>query len=115
VGPAEAEESARVIREISEEARRLLDEQRRSLRRADFSGLLAAAHGFHRLAERLSALGPATVAAETAADLDGLREAIARQGRLFDQAIAATASPSRGYARKQEPPTGPSILVDGYA
>ena len=103
------------LKDVISTAKRLLDEQRLALRRADFASLLATSSGFYHLASQLSALDPDTVPRDSTADVEALRREIARQAALIEKAIAATPRPPRTYPGAAAPTANSSILIDRYA
>ncbi len=109
---AEAERQA--LAAITREARLLLEDQRRAIRKADFPDLLAIAHEFHRLAARLGALSPEALAPGTQEDLQDLRDQIASLSYLLRVTLPATIPPARAYGRHSATPPGSSLLVDHY-
>ena len=109
---AEAERQA--LANILREARLLLEDQRRAIRKADFPDLLAIAHEFHRLAVRLGALSPESLAPRTRDDLQDVRDQIACLSHLLSVTLPATVRPTRAYGRHTATPVGSSLLVDHY-
>jgi hypothetical protein len=108
------ESEQRALAAIVREARYLLEDQRRALRRADFPDLLAIASAFHRLAERLGALPLYTTTADSSVDVAALRDEILRQKNLFDATLATIARPPRAYGRSSGSCDSCSLLLDHY-
>ena len=103
------------ILEIIGEARRLVDEQRRAFRSADFAGFLATARALDGLTNRLQHVESEHLNEVSRAGLVDLHLQLEQQRQLLVMAIAASIPPLRTYARGTIPKTKSSLLLDSYS
>ncbi len=103
------------IVEILAEARRLVAEQRRAFRAADFASFLATAVSIDALTVRLQRVQAEHLTDASRAGLVDLHQQIEQQRELLVMAVAASIPPMRTYNRSSAPKPKTSLLLDSFS